>query len=249
MSQNISLLIEAVKDIQNGGINNSGWHKATRSSDTGVGKTFEDLLGKEEDNLPDADFHDIEIKSRRKFSSSMLTLFTKSPTEPLRINSKLREKYGYGEPKRLHVTVPANRTTVNSQAGYQFQALINYEEKKIRLGIFDLEGNLIDDSVAWNFSIIDRKLNQKLKTTAIVSAETKEENGETYFKYVDVDIMTGLTLENFLRAMEDGKMFIDIRLGVYSSGSKAGKTHDYGTGFRIHARDLLEYAHVISLEI
>ena len=45
----------------------------------GIGKTLEDLLGIKENNFPGPDGITTELKSARKNSKSMLTLFTKSP--------------------------------------------------------------------------------------------------------------------------------------------------------------------------
>jgi len=247
MSENVNLLIEKIKEIQLSGDN--GWHLSTRSSDTGIGKTFEDLLGKEEDNLDEADFFDIEIKSRRKFSSAMITLFTKSPDSPKGVNTVLREKYGYGNPKTLHATVPSNRASFNSFSKHWFQIVVDREANEIKLLISDEDNNLVDDTVTWNFKTIEDKLEKKIKTTAIVSAEEKKESGKTYFKYVQVELMTGLTIERFLNAIEEGHMFVDIRLGVYKTGKNQGKTHDHGTGFRIKAEHLLKYADIVKLDI
>lgn len=247
MNENVNLLIEKIREIQLSG--DEGWHIATRSGDTGIGKTFEDLLEKEEDNLPDADFHGIEIKSRRKFSSSMITLFTKSPDSPKGVNTVLREKYGYGEPKILHATVPSNRAAFNQFSNHSFQISVDRDAFEIKLLIFDKTMTLIDNTVTWNFKTIEDKLEKKIKTTAIVSAEEKIVNGKTYFKYDQVDLMTGLTLERFLQAIEAGHMFVDIRIGVYGSGKNIGKTHDHGTGFRIKAENLLNYADIVRLEI
>lgn len=56
------------------------WYKSHRNGPTGIGKTFEDLLGKKEDNLPLPDFHQIELKAHDQAENSYITLFTKSPT-------------------------------------------------------------------------------------------------------------------------------------------------------------------------
>ena len=44
-------------------IKNMGYIKTMRKGSTGVGYTFEKLLGKEEDNLPFPDYKGIEIKT------------------------------------------------------------------------------------------------------------------------------------------------------------------------------------------
>ncbi len=71
-----------------------GWVKTHRSGDTGVGKTLEDLLNIKENNIQGPDFGVYVLKSSRKNSTSMLTIFTMSPASR-RANSLLCQKYGY----------------------------------------------------------------------------------------------------------------------------------------------------------
>ncbi len=179
----------------------------------------------------------------------MITLFTKSPVVPRHANSILREKYGYGNPKQLRTTVPSDRIAFNSLANYGFRIGVDYKNKEVRLYIYDENEKLVDKQVAWTFDVLEKRINQKLKTTAIVSASEKKFDGKTYFKYEKVNIMTNLTLENFLKAVEDGKVLVDIRLGVYRSGKNKGKPHDHGTAFRVHSRNLLNYADIVSLDL
>ena len=47
-----------------------------------------------------------------------------------------------------------------------------------------------------------------------------------------------------IASLEDGELFIDIRIGVYSSGRNIGRTHDHGTAFRIKLDKLLTYGDV-----
>ena len=44
--------------------------------------------------------------------------------------------------------------------------------------------------------------------------------------------------EKFIEAINNGKIMLDIRIGVYKSGKHFGKNHDHGTGFRIKESDL-----------
>ncbi len=77
-------------------IKNLNYVKNTRpkNKDGGIGNTFEDLLGVEENNKKEADFEGVEIKSQRYLNKSYISLFTKSPDYPNRANTYLREKYG-----------------------------------------------------------------------------------------------------------------------------------------------------------
>lgn len=69
-------------------VKSKGYVKTHRSGPTGIGKTIEDLLGVKENNAPGPDGRRIELKSKRKNASNMVTLFTKSPLPP-KVNSVL----------------------------------------------------------------------------------------------------------------------------------------------------------------
>ena len=99
-------MISSLKELKE-----KGFVKTHRAGDTGIGKTLEDLLEIEENNIQGPDGKDTELKAARKNSPSMLTLFTKSPL-PRGINSKLRAEYGY--PDDSHPTKLALRTTIDS---------------------------------------------------------------------------------------------------------------------------------------
>lgn len=71
-----------------------GYVASHRKGDTGIGKTLEDLLGITENLIAGPDFATYEVKTGRKESISMLTLFTKSPM-PKSANKKLLETFGY----------------------------------------------------------------------------------------------------------------------------------------------------------
>ena len=53
-----------------------GFVKSLRKGATGVGFTFETLIGLKENNLALSDIDDVEIKVHRDNSKSMITLFT-----------------------------------------------------------------------------------------------------------------------------------------------------------------------------
>ena len=80
------------------GIAERGYVRSHRQHDTGIGKTLEDLLGITENNVSGPDFSTYELKSARKSSTSMLTLFTKAPL-PRGANKRLLEVFGYKQRK------------------------------------------------------------------------------------------------------------------------------------------------------
>ncbi len=97
-----------------------GYILTHRPGPTGIGKTLEDILGIEENNINISNTTFAEIKSARKGAKSMLTLFTKAPN-PDKANSKLLNQYGYITPKSkgkkvLHTTTWA--TGFNNLRGH-----------------------------------------------------------------------------------------------------------------------------------
>lgn len=245
MTKNYAELIEQFEEIKN-----MGFVESHRKGDTGIGKTFEDLLGKKEDNLAIPDFKDIEIKSQREATSSMITLFTKSPDFPKSVNTFLREKFGNSSPeyegrKILHTTI--NTAHYNTHiSGNDFIIEIDYDLNRLMLKVRDhISKQELSSNTYWTFDKIESKLKNKLKYIAYVTADEKRENGKTYFKYTDMKLITGLTLENFLKALENGDIMVDIRIGVYNTGKNKGKTHDHGTAFRIRLDKLLRYATIM----
>ena len=93
---------------------------------------MEDLLDIKENNFPGPNGDSTELKSVRKNSSGMLSLFTKSP-KPFGVNGTLLKDFGLiGDDgkKRLHTTVNAQkRNTLGGKAGF----IINMHDTLIEL--------------------------------------------------------------------------------------------------------------------
>lgn len=223
-------------------IKKKGFIQSNRQHNTGIGKTFEDLLEKKEDNKAIADFGDIEIKTHRESSQSLITLFTKSPNYPQKANSILRERFGYPSPehndlKILHTTLRSN-TYSNVKDTYFFTFQVDREHQEIKILVVDKENNILSDNTVYSFSIIKQAIEKKIKKIAYITAETYyDENKIEYFRFLELVLFYNPTFENFITLLEKGSIAIDIRIGVYKSSPKYGKTHDHGTAFRIFYED------------
>lgn len=223
-------------------IKSLGFVKSRRIHNTGIGKTFEDYLGVDENNDKAPDFAGFEVKSKRAETNSYLTLFTKSPSSPKGVNAFLRDTYGElyeGSTtlKRLHTSIFANK--FNSYKGkYGFKITNDKGNKRVLIEIKDLSTNIIDSSTSWTYADLDLCLKNKLKALFFVYADTKVVDGIEYFHYTKAEIYRVPSLEKLLDLIDSGKLMIDIRIGSYKSGKNAGKPHDHGTGFRILPVDL-----------
>jgi len=231
-------------------VKKKGFIESHRSHNTGIGKTFEDIVGVKENNIQDVDYMDkIELKSSRELSSSMVTLFTKAPSYPKGANTLLREKFGKVENgmKILHTTIPGDKfNTFLNQYGFKLE--INEKEKKIFIIIKDLKSDsILDFDCYYTFEDIKKIIEKKCKFIAFISAKHKKVHGKELFHFEKAVLLTKLTFEKFLKAIKEGFILYDIRIGVYRSGKNKGKTHDHGSGFRIKKDKIKEVFQVEKL--
>lgn len=219
-------------------ISELGWIETKRKGNTGIGYTYEHLLGIKENNSQDADIEGkIEVKSHRLPSKSMLTLFTYSPKGVIpillhnfgQINSK-----GY---KTLHTTVRANKLNSYKKM-YGFKTSVNFISKSVNLEVICLKtGSILLCEHLYEFREIEM-LVRKIEYTLLVGADKLNSNGIEKFKYQEPRLLRLKSFENFVRLLDEGVICLDIRVGTYTSGKRLGLPHDHGTGFRIHHRHL-----------
>ena len=98
-----------------------GFIESHRKGDTGVGKTLEDRLGIVENNISGPDFgcgsNLYELKSGRRQSNTMVTLFTKTPS-PKGAIKELVENFGYRHRKSgCASALPPNRQSPENGRG------------------------------------------------------------------------------------------------------------------------------------
>jgi hypothetical protein len=238
---NYNEFVERIKQIKE-----MGFVESNRSGDTGIGKTLEDLLGISENNIAGPDFDIYELKSGRKDSSSMLTLFTKAPM-PKGANKTLLETFGYEkrtkqnlnqlhvtdymdvqvhehmgstEEKELHVTVDSKY--VNSVG-------LKLEIRDYRVYI----GNSKNVIAYYDKSTLREAFEKKYKKLILVLASSKKESGKERFWFNEAYLLEGFSFERFTELVKEGVIKLDLRIGHYPDG----RPHDHGTGFRVLPKD------------
>lgn len=240
MKKNIEELNKKFKKIQS-----MGWIEATSHGNGNVGITFENIIGKERENFPIADYNGIEIKTNIKTAKRpYMTLFSSAPDGKYLFQTQLlKEKYGkpdntYNEYKVFYGRITANKyTRINK---YYMKLEINYKHEKIYLKVYDLKFNLIDKDCFWDFSTIKQKLEQKIKILAYITAEKKFEHNQVFFKYKKIEFYKIKSFEEFLKLFSYGTIKICFKVGIYKKGKKFGKTYDHGTGFEIEKENILK---------
>lgn len=210
----------------------TGWIRTHRAGPTGIGKTLEDLLGIPENNIEGPDFGEYELKSCRRNSKSMLTMFTLAPA-PARSNSYLREKFGYSSnaydnnEKVLHATLSADVFTPIADTG---------EQLKIHCGAdrISIETTCGIENVYWERDRLKTAFERKYRGKFVYAkADARNTGAEEEFNFCEAYEVSGFDYDAMMNLLEAGKVYVDLRIGQYPDG----RTHDHGTGFRIREID------------
>lgn len=238
LKQEINSLKEKFKKIKS-----MEYVKSIRGGNGGIGITFEYLIGKEEDNESKPDFFNIEIKTKRSYSKSNIGLFNMNPKGATDDVSKyLRDLYGYRDVKdyklkRLNAIVNG-KTLEKVGTKYLFKLKVDRNEGKVYLCILDAYLNLLDKSVYWNFSDIEKRLYQKLQVLALIKAWPIRLNGFEYYKYYKMEIFTLKGFDEFINLLEDGRIKVLFKIGNNYTKERYGQVDSHGIGFVIKEEDL-----------
>jgi len=203
-------LIEKLKLIKE-----MGYIKTHRTGNTGIGKTLEDLLEIKENNLSISNGTDTELKSARKNTSSMLTLFTKSPL-PQKVNSILLKKFGYesrrgNKKKELHTTVNAIKyNQLKGQPGFKIDI------KKDKINLMSSQNEILG---YWDKETLKKSFERKLPKLLYVKADTIDKGSNEKFWFNEAWLLRGFDFNNFLNLLRESVILM--------------RPHDHGTAFRV----------------
>lgn len=226
-------------------IKSLGYVTSRRSHNTGIGKTFEDLLGVTENNQKDPDFDGFEVKSQRELSKSRITLFTKSPSYPDKANAYLKDCFGipdktFPQIKVLHTSCFATAFNTHS-SGYGFRLEISTRDQRLYLRVKDLDTDrLVGQDLYWTYSDLGNCIAGKIRSLFFVTASTRSHGGAEQFHFTAATVYNELDFGSFIRSVEAGDIMFDVRIGAYKTlGSPSfGRPHDHGSGFRIRKEKL-----------
>lgn len=226
-------------------IKRMGYIKSGRKGTTGIGKTFEDLIGKKEDSSSSPDYKGIEIKTKRGYSKGYITLFNAaiSGKEPYQ-SRRIKDIYGYSyvqdsNYKVLNCSIFCNKVTLVANK-YYFKLKIDYKNERIYLVICDRYYNILENEAYWEFDTLKNKVYTKLNYLAIIKAWTNKINGEIYYKYYDLKIYKIISFDRFIKLIDEGKIRVSFKISTYRDGNRKGETCDHGTSFEILEENLSE---------
>lgn len=222
-------------------IKNKGWIESMRYGTSGIGYTFESLIGKKEDNFFLPDYDDIEIKTVKIFSKQKIHLLNLTPDgDNLFPIKEIVNKLGYPDKDYPNFNVfnmsfnARDYTKINKNTHGKIK--VNKRDKKIELII---RKGLIEKSIgiSWSFDYISERIGIKIKKLALVETYHKLIYGKEYYKYHVLKYYE-LKEDNFIRAIEEGKIEITFKIGIFKKGERFGQIHDRGTDFSIYIKNI-----------
>ena len=221
-------------------IRDMGFIESHRKGDTGIGKTLEDLLGITENNISGPDFGIYELKSSRRQSKTMITLFTKTPS-PRGSIRELVDNFGYKQRKGS-----SNMKQTRLNGNDMESTNISLEDKELHVTVDAVKANSVglqlameDDRLIfknnkgieayYDKKTLQKAFERKYNKLIYVIADRKRERRKEYFHFNEAYKLEGFGFETFSKLIRDGLLKVDLRVGHYPDG----KVHDHGTGFRI----------------
>lgn len=200
-----------------------GFVGAKRSDDTAIGFTLETLLGLRETNRRGVqDFtykgEPVELKSQRKTTTSMITLFTMEPYKGMFNDRRMIEAYGYTNTKNRKALKVTLTTTAFVPQGLK----LKIDKEAGRLVVADRQGK-----EPWYWTMSDLK--PKIGRLILVFADSRGRDGVEEFHYNEAYYLSSLEIDHFFGLFDKGVLVVDLRMHLRRDGS----VRNHGTAFRV----------------
>lgn len=223
-------------------IRKMGWIESLRNDCSGIGYTFETLIGKKPDHLQRPDYYGIEIKTLKYFGKGKIHLFCSTPDGDSSFSvEKIVKVLGYPDKqfKMFKILcVELNAINYSNIGGKLLKVQVNWESRKIELLAYDIYFNKIDINISWSFDLLKKAIYSKLKKLAIIKANCKDENNKKYFYYRHISFYKFKNLKIFLQLIEKGYIGISFNIGIRKKEENLGKLNDRGTNFFIEEKNI-----------
>ena len=108
----------------------------------------------------------------------------------------------------------------------------------IRLEIYDLHFQLIENKISWSFDLIQQKIQQKIQNLAIIKVDVMNQNNQQFFHYYNIHFYELKDFDCFIKLIKIGVIKLTFDISVYLTGPKYGEMHNHGIGFVINEYDI-----------
>jgi len=218
------------------------WHDAQRTGDTGIGYTFESLLGIKENNDRTADFRGIELKCKRlkdggQGALGKVNLFQLSPEWASKTTSLQRLK-----------TIGQ----LNEEGRWACYSQVNTTPNNLDLRLLDKVGasqldlqkssNLIG---YWSHQSLEKRLLEKHSRAAFILASVKSTKTGSKFSYQELIYCEQPTIARFLELVNKNQLVFEFMM----SEKYVGKVRNHGYPWRLLREDLLDQLFAVRVKL
>jgi MvaI/BcnI restriction endonuclease family len=218
------------------------WHDALRSGDTGIGYTFETLIGIEENNDKTADFQGIELKCKRLKASGegslgKVNLFQQGPTWVDRKNSLDRLK-------EIGQLKDDGRWACYSQLTTKPNNLNLWLSTQAASQNVDLQKNA-DQIGFWSHETLEKRLLEKHSRAAFVLADAKTTKTGSKFCYKELIYCEQPSIERFLELVTRNQLVFEFTM----SEKLNGVVRNHGYPWRLVREELLDQLFAVRVKL
>jgi len=222
---NLREIVEKLREIKG-----KGFVPSLRRGSTGVGFTFERWFGLTESNIPIPDIGGrVEIKTVRKDSQSLITLFTFNRGVWQIKQKDLIMRYGYLDEQGRY----ALKNTLFYRRPIPQGLSLDIDESKNIVELVDL--NTQEVLAIWDIYVIVGKFLSKLSRILFILAERKMVGHQEYFHFDEAYLLMNPSSRRFLEAFRNSMVGIDLRMHLKDNGGVRNR----GTAFRIKENNLI----------
>jgi hypothetical protein len=202
-----------------------GYIRTLRQGPTGVGYTFETLLGIAENNYRGPDFEGNEIKCYRlgrRNNNVKKNLFLREPRwiDGQRDMASRVRAYGYIDADGRSALYSAVTSCPNC---HTFSLEASPDDEKIFL---TFDGERVAE---WTFVQLQERLDEKLTHTAFIGALKRGNGAREEFHYKTFTYCRHPSIESFTALITSGHVILELRLHVKENGT----VRNHGSAFRL----------------
>jgi hypothetical protein len=223
-------------------IRDRGWVNSLREGDTGIGYTFETLLGIRENNDRRADFNGIEIKCKSvkegsAFASGKINLFQQGPVwldkRPARERIRAIGKRGSDGLFTCHSQV----TTTANNLGL---ALV------LHPGGANVDLRRRSENLAyWALTALEERIREKHARAAVVKASARTTTAGRQFRYDEFVYCERPTIERFVTLVRNRNIVFEFLMSERADGS----VRNHGYPWRLIREELLDQLFAFQIKL
>jgi hypothetical protein len=212
-------------------ISNMGWICSLREGDTGIGYTFESLVGIEENNDRKADFRGIEIKCKQIKESGgcggKINLFQQAPCWETRLSALERIRL-IGQPSMdglfvCHSQVTTTKNNIDLWLNpYSTPQQVDLLKGDARLG-------------HWPHSILAQRLKEKHTRAVFVKAKVSSTTKGKRFHYKELVYCEQPSIRRFTDLIQDRRLVFEFLM----SEKESGRVRNHGYPWRLTSDEYL----------